>query len=150
MYGDFSKNPNKISNNILKQLSTSRKDFIRTFFYCELHFPRGHDIPNNPKQKEFINFYDHFFRHGHPSPFWKIAKIALFKPWLKFEFVWDQITLFDVLWKVSFVNLSIYFASSVQMLIQKWINWIIKVHTFWEGHKILRNLHLTFDCIYCS
>ena len=25
-----------------------------------------------------------------------------------------------------------------------------KVHIFWEGHKILRNLHLTFDCIYCS
>ena len=21
-----------------------------------------------------------------------------------------------------------------------------KVHIFWEGHKILRNLHLTFDC----
>ena len=25
-----------------------------------------------------------------------------------------------------------------------------KVHVFWEGHKILRNLHLTFDCMYCS
>ena len=26
----------------------------------------------------------------------------------------------------------------------------IKVHIFWEGHKILRNLHLTFDRMYCS
>ena len=26
----------------------------------------------------------------------------------------------------------------------------IKVHIFWEGQKILRNLHLTFDCMYCS
>ena len=25
-----------------------------------------------------------------------------------------------------------------------------KVHIFWEGHKILRSLHLTFDCMYCS
>ena len=25
-----------------------------------------------------------------------------------------------------------------------------KVHIFWEGHKILKNLHLTFDCMYCS
>ena len=24
---------------------------------------------------------------------------------------------------------------------------IIKVHIFWEGHKILRNLPLTFDCM---
>ena len=24
-----------------------------------------------------------------------------------------------------------------------------KVHIFWEGHKILRNLRLTFDCMYC-
>ena len=26
----------------------------------------------------------------------------------------------------------------------------VKVHTFWEGHKILRNFQLTFDCMYCS
>ena len=25
-----------------------------------------------------------------------------------------------------------------------------KVHTFWEGHKILQSLPLTFDCVYCS
>ena len=25
-----------------------------------------------------------------------------------------------------------------------------KVHIFWEGHKILRNLLFTFDCMYCS
>ena len=25
----------------------------------------------------------------------------------------------------------------------------IKVHIFWEGHKILRNLSLTFVCMYC-
>ena len=24
-----------------------------------------------------------------------------------------------------------------------------KVHIFWEGHKILRNLYLTFVCMYC-
>ena len=27
---------------------------------------------------------------------------------------------------------------------------VFKVHIFWEGHKILRNLPLTFDCMYCS
>ena len=27
---------------------------------------------------------------------------------------------------------------------------VVKVHIFWEGHKILQNLHLTFDCVYCS
>ena len=26
----------------------------------------------------------------------------------------------------------------------------IKVHIFWEDHKILRNHPLTFDCMYCS
>ena len=26
----------------------------------------------------------------------------------------------------------------------------VKVHIFWEGHKLLRNLHLTFDCMYCT
>ena len=25
-----------------------------------------------------------------------------------------------------------------------------KVDILWEGHKILRNLYLTFDCMYCS
>ena len=27
---------------------------------------------------------------------------------------------------------------------------ICKVHIIWEGHKILQNLYLTFDCVYCS
>ena len=27
---------------------------------------------------------------------------------------------------------------------------LCKVHIFLEGHKILPNLHLTFDCMYCS
>ena len=27
---------------------------------------------------------------------------------------------------------------------------LIKVHIFWEGNNILQNLHLTFDCMYCS
>ena len=26
----------------------------------------------------------------------------------------------------------------------------VKIHIFWEGHKILWNLPLTFDCMYCS
>ena len=26
----------------------------------------------------------------------------------------------------------------------------IKVHIFWEGHKLLRNLYLNFDCMNCS
>ena len=25
-----------------------------------------------------------------------------------------------------------------------------KVRVFWEGHNILRNLHLTFVCMYCT
>ena len=29
-------------------------------------------------------------------------------------------------------------------------NIFFKVHIFWEGHKLSRNLHLTFDCMYCS
>ena len=28
--------------------------------------------------------------------------------------------------------------------------YIIKVHIFRRGHKILRNLPLTFDCMYCG
>ena len=32
----------------------------------------------------------------------------------------------------------------MDQIINKWL--IIKVHIFWEGHKILRNLPLTFDC----
>ena len=30
------------------------------------------------------------------------------------------------------------------------LNRIRKVLIFWEGHKILRNLHLTFYCVYCG
>ena len=30
------------------------------------------------------------------------------------------------------------------------LKFFFKVHIFWEGHKNLRNLHLRFDCVYCS
>ena len=50
--------------------------------------------------------------------------------------------------------LSIFFSCVLENLWQQ--NCILKlpdlykVHIFWEGHKILRNLPLTFDCMYCS
>ena len=31
-----------------------------------------------------------------------------------------------------------------------YVVFVVKVHIFWEGHKIWRNLPLTFDCMYCS
>ena len=31
-----------------------------------------------------------------------------------------------------------------------WFKEFCKVHIFWEGHRILGNLPLTFDCMYCS
>ena len=33
---------------------------------------------------------------------------------------------------------------------KKWVALIYKVHIFWEGHKILQNLPLIFDCMYCG
>ena len=32
--------------------------------------------------------------------------------------------------------------------LEKWVSEFIKVHIFWEGHKILRNLHCRFDRYY--
>ena len=35
-----------------------------------------------------------------------------------------------------------------QMYLEKKKNHSPKVHIFWEGHKILQNLHQLFDCQY--
>ena len=40
------------------------------------------------------------------------------------------------------------FESTFKALKQKGLPF--KVHISWEGHKILQNLHLTFDCMYYS
>ena len=68
------------------------------FFYCSfwdlvclfvlikgLHLIQDEEVHRNPKQKEFLKSSERFLRavltgHGHPSPFWKIAKMALFNP----------------------------------------------------------------------
>ena len=68
-------------------------------------------IHRNPKQKEFFNSCEGFLMadptgHSPPSPFWKIAKMALFYPWMNFEIFVGQITSFEVLWKCHFVILS--------------------------------------------
>ena len=34
------------------------------------------------------------------------------------------------------------------IFISQVLTYYFKVHIFWEGQKILRNLHLTFDCKY--
>ena len=64
---------------------------------------------------------------------------------------------------IYYINLRIIselFISQVDLLLGKFVikNWIAtklpynndKVHIFWEGHKIMQNLHLTFDCVYTA
>ena len=57
----------------------------------------------NPKQKRFfLNSCEGFLMaaltgQGHPSPSWKIAKMALFYQWMKFEIFLDKMTSFEVL-----------------------------------------------------
>ena len=58
-----------------------------------------------PIQKEFLKSCEGFMRaaltvHGHPSPVWKIAKMALF------EKILGQMTSFEVLLKCHFLTLS--------------------------------------------
>ena len=53
------------------------------------YFPVFLGINRHPKHKEFLNSFVGFLRaaltgHSHPSPFWKIAKMALFNPSMKF------------------------------------------------------------------
>jgi len=65
----------------------------------------------HPKQKEFLNSCEGFLRaaltgHSHPSPFWKIAKMALFNPCMKFEKILGQMPLFEVLKKCHLGTLS--------------------------------------------
>jgi hypothetical protein len=65
----------------------------------------------HPKQKEFLKSCEGFVKaaltgHGHPGPFWKVAKMALFNPCMKFEIFLCQITSFELLWKCHFVTLS--------------------------------------------
>ena len=59
------------------------------FYQIEPYFPVFLGINRHPKQKEFLNSCKGFLRaaltgHSHPSPLWKIAKIALFNPCMKF------------------------------------------------------------------
>ena len=54
------------------------------------YFPVFLGINRHPQQKDFLNSCEGFLRaaltgHSHPSPFWKIAKMALFNPCMKFE-----------------------------------------------------------------
>ena len=82
------------------------------------------EIHRNPKQKEFLKSCEGFLRaalpgHGHPGPFWKIAKMALFDPCMEFGNFLGQMTSFEVLWKLfDFIQkMSQVPSNSVQVLI---------------------------------
>ena len=52
--------------------------------------------------------------------------------------------------KCTRVLILIFILSHLEKKCTKSSAFLSKVHIFWEGHKILRNLPLTFDCMYCS
>ena len=90
---------------------------VSTFQFC---LPVFVDIHRHPRQKEFFKYYDAFLRaaltrHDHPSPFWKIAKTALFNPCMKFKKTLGQITSFKVLWKCHQVTLPKHVSGSIQV-----------------------------------
>ena len=57
-----------------------------------------------PKQKQFFNSYEYFLsastnKASHPSPFWKIAKMAFFNPYIDFDFFfWPSATTQKLFW----------------------------------------------------
>ena len=64
------------------------------------------------------------------------------------------IDLISTIWlfKISSGLNSLLLCTSTFEQLKKWHQfWVFcKVRIFWEGHKSLRNLHLTFDCMFCS
>ena len=46
------------------------------------------------------------------------------------------------------IRCRIWWTACLILVFSLWWFMIYKVHIFWEGHKILRNLHLTFDWQY--
>ena len=71
--------------------------------------------------------------------------------------------LYEQLYILSLSHYRMYLI--IRIILDPIVNWIgfgllqvwccsrirdaVKVHIFWEGHKILRNLHLTFVFMYC-
>ena len=65
--------------------------------------------------------------HGHPSPVWKIAKMALFDPCMEFENFWGQMTSFEVLLKCHSLTLSkkcLRLQPALSKCLSERINWI--------------------------
>ena len=55
-----------------------------------------------------------------------------------------QITIVSIIQhEIDFISLWMNLLWNINIIVSK-------VHIFWEGHKILRNLPLTFDGMYCS
>ena len=51
-------------------------------------------------------------------------------------------------WKANLILPKIHNPIFFQISHQSELPDVCKVHIFWEGHKIFRNLHLTFDCMF--
>ena len=90
-------------------------------------------IHRHPMQKEFLKSCEGFLRaalavHSHPGPVWKIAKMALFDPCMKFEIFGGQMTSFELLLKCHFLTLSkkcLRLRPAPSKCLSERINWII-------------------------
>ena len=77
---------------------------------------------------------------------WLLGNWELVDIRFKTGFQYSSILSFDLSTKPA-IKLWHEFQSPLNLRNFYWQN---KVHILWEGHKILRNLPLTFDCMYCS
>jgi hypothetical protein len=93
------------------------------FYFCLQVFL---GINRHPKQKEFLNSCEGFLRaaltgHSHPSPFCKIAKMALFNPCMKLEiFFWPNVYIWSAK-KLSFRNFIQNISQAPSKCLSKWI-----------------------------
>ena len=71
---------------------------------------------------------------------WNFVKATT--PWQQSHLHWWEIIESITFCSVNFLVLAILNVGSIQVLKFN------KLHIFWEGHQILRNLHLTFDWHY--
>ena len=119
------------------ELIVFEKKNIKFFFFLWGTEGRKSNSYGPPKEKICIFFLNYFQKKG-----LNCSELKESVHYDEFEHIWDE---FDNFWKK---NLKFFFSTFFRKKVSIALNF--KVHIFWEGHKILRNLHLNFDCMYCS
>ena len=137
-----------LKRRILIDADSGRLRYVLWFFgsifhevFTLIHIGSGHTVTSLAKEKSHVTI---FFQKQDTT----LSSLCLWNQSSAESVISNSLAQQNFCLQWPLIGMAI--PRKISLLNQGIKEWQFKVYIFWEGHKILQNLPLTFDCMYCN